>query len=119
MAVTFTKSTSRPNSRYVQGGLTDIFQNRLGWWERRAITRNADDEIEFTLSSEHEGRPDIIAYEFWGRPNLAWIVLQYNTILDPSVELVRGKTIFLPSEVRVDLEILTQGTGGNDRTTTG
>lgn len=115
MAITFTKSTSNPNTRYVQGGETDIFQNRLGWWERREIVQD-DNDVRFVLESQHEGRPDIIAYEQWGKPKLAWLVLQYNTILDPTTELVKGKTIRLPSEVRVTTEILTQGTGGNNRT---
>ena len=114
MSVTYKKSTGKPNSRYVQGGTTDIFQNRLGWWERRGIPQNANDII-FTLDSVHEGRPDIIAYEFWGKPYLSWLVLQYNTILDPSVDLVKGKTIRLPSEFRIATEVLTKVTGGNDR----
>ena len=48
-----TNSTEIRNSRYVQGGETDRYANRLGWWERRAMPRQ-DDDIRYTIDKRVE-----------------------------------------------------------------
>jgi len=116
MAITplgkITNSTDSRDSRYVQGGTTDRYSNRLGWWERRELPKSYDD-LSFTISPELAGRPDQIAYRFYKKDKLAWLVLQYNNIVDIEEELAAGKTIILPSPQRVLMGILTQSTGGN------
>ena len=42
------KSTAVKDSRYVQGGDTTVYSNRLGWWERTLIDQ-ADDDIVLTI----------------------------------------------------------------------
>ena len=42
---TTVNSTENRNSRMVQGGLTDIYNNRLGWWEKRNFEKQNDDFI--------------------------------------------------------------------------
>lgn len=114
----FTTSTSRTNnstewrnSRYVQGGETDRFQKRLGWWERRAIPRQ-DDDLRIVVGAEEAQRPDLIANRVYGKANLAWLVLQYNNIVDEKTELTISTELRLPTQRRVILDILTNPTGG-------
>lgn len=99
------------NSRYVQGGTTDRFQNRLGWWERRKLQKR-DDDLKFIVGSQTAQRPDLIAFQVYGRVQLAWLVLQYNNIVDEKEELLPGTVLRLPTERRVTLDILTRSPGG-------
>ncbi len=106
-----TKSTENRNSRLVQGGLTDIYNNRLGWWEKRILEKQDADYVLVVL--EHEaGRPDLISNRAYGKAIYAWLVLQYNSIVDPELELVAGKTIVLPTQARLTLDIITKPEGG-------
>jgi hypothetical protein len=105
-------STDDRNSRYVQGGTTEIYSNRLGWWERRTFERS-DDDIRFIVGAAEENRPDVISYVVYGKSIYSWLVLEYNNIVDIETELVKGKELFLPSQERLILEIITKPTGGN------
>jgi len=97
-------------SRYVHGGDTSVLQNRLAWWERTDFEAKQDDQ-DFLVTGKFVGRPDLIAYEAWEKANLAWLVLQYNNIVDLSEELVEGTLLTLPSQRRVVTGILVQQTG--------
>ena len=112
-------STSRTNnavelkeSRYVQGGTTDRYRNRLGWWERKLFSYE-DTDITITLLPSEAGRPDLVAARIYGKATLAWLVLQYNNIVDIETEFTTGTEIRLPSQRRVTLDVMTQPTGGN------
>ncbi len=112
MAKRNSNSTDEQNSRYVQGGETDRLPNRLDWWERRNFDRR-DDDIKLTLSIRYNLRPDLLSFDLYGTPNLAWLILQYNNIVDINEEFITGKQIVVPSEPRVQSEILTKQPGGN------
>lgn len=112
-------STSRTNnvtqlreSRYVQGGTTDRFPNRVGWWERKPLPKS-DTDITIIIESSEDRRPDLVAARVYGKANLQWLVLQYNAIVDIETEFTTGTEIRLPQPRRVALDILTQQTGGN------
>ena len=106
-----TKSTDNPTCRYVQGGTTDVYADRLGWWEGRSLT-TAPDDISFVLQSKYNTRPDLLAYDMYGKANLAWLVLQYNAIVDIEEEFVTGAQMVLPSAARVFSSIMTFQAGG-------
>ncbi len=112
-----TKSTDNPSSRYVQGGLTDVFVNRTGWWDGYQLTTAADD-ITLVLTPRYHRRPDLLAFDMYGKSTLMWLVLQYNLIVDINTEFVIGATVTLPSKSRVFSSILTYQPGGNPVTTT-
>lgn len=108
-----TKNSADANTgRYTQGGLVDRYNNRLGWWERFQLEKQADD-IQFNITIEYVGRPDLIAYRLYKKATLAWLVLQYNNIVDINTELVVGATLLLPTPRRVQTSILSNTTGGN------
>lgn len=104
-------ATELKESRYVQGGTTDRYRARLGWWERKLLPQN-DTDIKLTLQPSEDRRPDLVAARIYGKATLAWIVLQYNTIVDVETEFTTGTEIRLPSVRRVTLDIMTQPTGG-------
>lgn len=104
------KSTDQSKSRYTQGGLTDIFRSRLGWWERRFFVK-ANDDVTFHVHKRYEGRADIIAFAALGDEKLDWLVLQYNNIVDPAEELKVGSVLKLPTRARVT-QLLNQPVGG-------
>lgn len=102
-------SVLKKNSRYVQGGDTEVLSNSLGWWEKRTdILTDQSDDITFYITSEFQYRPDKVAYTIYGRHDVEWLILQYNGILDVNTEFVSGKTIKLPSPTRLFTEILSK-----------
>lgn len=111
MASRNSKSSNSSRSRYTQGGTVDVYPTRLGWWERRAIPKD-DSDITIEITSEEDRRPDLIAYNIYKQASLAWVVLQFNNIVDVETELKAGTTIRLPTQRRLILDILTKPTGG-------
>jgi hypothetical protein len=96
----FQSSADNPSSRYVIGGNVDVFPNRLGWWERKIFYASSDDLI-LILTPKYHQRPEILAYDVYGKATYAWLVLQFNNILDVTTEFVVGKEIHLPTPRRV------------------
>jgi len=99
------KSTNRRNSRYVQGGSTDVFKERLGFWQRRALPKHQTD-VAYTIDARCDKKPWLVAHDKYGDVELMWFVLQYNTILDVTTEFVAGKTILLPTPSRLFMDLL-------------
>ena len=108
----FSNSTEQQYSRYVQGGLTDRYNNRLGWWERREIEQRNNDAVAIVQPWE-AGRPDLIAYRSFGKARFAWVILQYNNIVDINTEIVPGAELRIPNDLRLFADIMTRSTGGN------
>ncbi len=103
-------SLNNRNSRYTQGGDVEVFDERLGWWER-IVFEPADDDIPIVISSDFHKRPDLLAKMLYGKQQLAWVILQFNNILDVNTEFVAGKRITVPSEARVLIDLLNRPTG--------
>ena len=106
-----TSSVNKRNSRYVQGGTTTTFPLRLGFWERLVLLPD-DDDLFHTITNRQDRRPDIIANDVYKRADLAWIVLQFNSIADLNLELLAGTEIRLPTPDRVFFDMLNRPTGG-------
>jgi hypothetical protein len=70
-----------------------MFQNR--------IRGNVKRYSLLTVGVRHENCPDIIANDYYGTPDLWWVVMQYNGLVFPE-EITTGRTIKIPdvSEVR-------------------
>lgn len=106
-------SVESRDSRLVQGGDTDRYENRLGWWERDLdmFQQNTSDLV-VTIAPKYDRRPDKMATDFFGRPTLMWILLQYNSIVDINEEFVAGKKIRVPEPSRAQFTFLNKTTGG-------
>jgi hypothetical protein len=101
-------SVLKRRSRYIQGGVTVLNKKRLGWWEQYIdIPRDDITDIKLYITSDYANRPDLIASDYYDDALLAWIILQYNKIVDVKDELVAGTHITIPSKHRVYYSILT------------
>jgi hypothetical protein len=105
-------SSKQRKSRYTQGGVVDVYPNRLGWWEARTIPRAIDD-ITVIIQPEEDMRPHRVAYRMYRNDKLAWLVLQYNRIVDLTEEFRAGQKIIIPSERRVHTDLLNRSNSGN------
>lgn len=90
-------SLAKRNSRMLNGGTTEIKGDKLGWWERRDLRKDTSTDIRIKIPEIFSGRPDLLAFRVYKRPNLFWLILQYNNIVDLEEEFVTGKEIVLPS----------------------
>lgn len=107
-------SSHRKYSRYLQGGETEEFKERLGWWEKRDdIEKDQISDSVFVITKKYEHRPYLVAKVFLGREDLEWLILQYNEIVDIMEEFVAGREIRIPSKDRVNFSIITKPTAIN------
>jgi hypothetical protein len=112
-----TNATDVRDSRYVQGGDTDRYPMRLGWWERRLLERS-DTDITVTVLASENNRPDLVSNRIYGKSTYVWLVLQYNNIVDVQTEFLTGTELVLPSPRRVALDIINRPVGGKRITNT-
>lgn len=92
--------------RYLTGGTTDVFTNRLGWWERDlTILETALDDVTYLITKEQEFRPSLVSYDVYKTTELEWLVLMYNNIVDINEEFIAGKYLQLPSPIRALYQI--------------
>ena len=103
-------SVLKVTSRYVQGGYSEVGEKFIRWWERVPIRKGDITDVAYSIDLRYVGAPDYIAFDYYGRNNLGWVVLQYNDIVDINEELAVGKIIILPSRERVFYEVLTRPT---------
>lgn len=100
------KSNKISEGRFVQGGTVDDLNTRLGWWERRVFSKSPTD-VTLTLISKYNKRPDLLAYDLYGKATLQWFILQYNAISDITT-FKQGLTLVLPTKARLFGEILSK-----------
>ena len=76
---------------------TDLSNGYLDIINFRDIPGETDD-ILFTVTSNYEYRPDLLAYDLYGDVNLWWVfsVRNKGIILDPVYDLESGVQIYLP-----------------------
>lgn len=99
-------SVRKKNSRYVQGGVSSVGQRFIRWWEREEFITDDVTDLLYTIPVVYAGLPDLISFDYYGRNDLGWLILQYNNIVDINEELVTGAIIKLPSKNRVFYSIL-------------
>jgi hypothetical protein len=100
-------SVKKRYSRYSQGGNTEIFSNKLGWWERFKLTYSNNGDIEIKhLPKIYDRRPDLLAYDIYQKSEFDWIILQYNNIVDVQEEFVTGVRLVLPSKLKANIDIM-------------
>jgi hypothetical protein len=101
-------SVLKQRSRYVQGGISEITDTAVMWWERDLSLSipAADDYIINSLPMLYDGRPDLLARDVYGQEGLEWIILQANSIIDINEEFIAGAYIRMPSQARVQSSII-------------
>ena len=63
----------------------------------RPIPAESDD-AQYTIETQYNFRPDLLAYDYYGNTKLWWVFSQRNMdiIKDPIFDMQAGTTIFLP-----------------------
>lgn len=92
---------NQKNGRYVLGGQTEVSAGFIEWWERNPLPKDPSD-IVYYLEAKYVGRPDLLAYAWFGDAGLEWVIPQFNSIIDPSEELVEGCVLLIPSREKID-----------------
>ena len=72
-------------------------RDHLGFFKIRTIPAQADD-AQYTIEPQYHQRPDLLAYDMYGNPNLWWVFCQRN--MDPMEDAIydfkSGATIYVP-----------------------
>lgn len=68
-----------------------------------AVVPDATD-IVFTVPVAGAKRLDLIAHDFYGVPDLWWVIARVNSILDPLVGIETGAKIRVPTKARLAQE---------------
>ena len=63
----------------------------------------ASDDYLFTVTQQYSLRPDLLAYDYYGEPNLWWVfaVRNKDVLLDPVYDMLAGQRIYIPSNQRI------------------
>lgn len=92
---------NKKNGRYVLGGQTEVSAGFVEWWEPVDMPKDPSD-IGYYLEAKYVGRPDLLAFAWFGDVGLEWVIPQFNNILDPAEELVEGKFLLIPSREKLN-----------------
>lgn len=92
---------STKNGRYVLGGTSEVSARALEWWDRRRVAKDVSDLV-YALEEQYVGKLWLLANTIYGDPELEWVILEYNDILDPEIELVKGMRLLLPTPEKVN-----------------
>lgn len=104
-------SLNQKNSRMLQGGDASTNGDAIWWWDRHTISKNDTDSITIQIDRTNQFRPDLVAYEYYNRTDLEWVILQYNNIVDVKEEFIIGRSIIIPSRMYVQTAILNKSPG--------
>lgn len=76
---------------------TEITQDYLDILAIRAVSAEPDDFL-YTIESQYEYRPDLLAFDLYGEVSLWWVFTQRNmdALQDPIFDFVAGKKIYVP-----------------------
>lgn len=90
----FHKSTSPYKKTPVRDFYLDI-------WKQPNISLNDSEEI--VIDQRYDRRPDLMAYDTYGTPNLWWVfaVVNKDTLIDPTEDFIAGKKIIVPANNEV------------------
>jgi Base plate wedge protein 53 len=69
----------------------------LDYWNGSYIFPNSNDTLRL-LEAKYNRRPDLLAYDLYGTPNLFWVFMMRNPdiIKDPIWDFVTGIPIYTP-----------------------
>lgn len=105
------------NGRYSRGGVTEVSSRFVEWWERYDTPHDTSDLV-YVLEEKYVGRPDLLAYAFYGDTAYKWIIMQYNNILNPD-ELIAGVALLMPTKDKVSEAFKASKAGGVPTTAVG
>jgi hypothetical protein len=62
------------------------------------------DDFQYTIENQYRHRPDLLAYDLYGKSELWWVFVQRNMdkIKDPIYDFIPGMTIYLPKKTNLE-----------------
>ena len=75
---------------------TKVVNNYLDVLSIRAVSSQSDDFL-YTIQPQYTYRPDLLAFDLYGDPNLWWVFTQRNmdVLQDPIFDFVPGTKIYI------------------------
>jgi len=75
---------------------TDVVNNHLDVLNIRPVSAEADDYL-YTIQPQYTYRPDLLASDLYGDPNLWWVFIQRNLdiLQDPILDFIPGTQIYI------------------------
>jgi|TARA_B100001094_G_scaffold328180_1_gene388023 hypothetical protein len=85
-----------PSSHYSSTPVTNFYLDLL---KVRPVPKEADDFV-YTIESQYNHRPDLLAYDLYGNEKLWWVFVQRNmdVLKDPIYDFETGVTIQIPKD---------------------
>jgi alpha-L-fucosidase len=76
---------------------TQTVQDYLDILSIRPVSADADDFL-YTIESQYQYRPDLLAFDLYGESSLWWVFVQRNldVLQDPIYDFVPGTKIYIP-----------------------
>jgi len=76
---------------------TSVVNNYLDVMSIRPVSSQSDDFL-YTIQPQYTYRPDLLAFDLYGDPNLWWVFTQRNmdVLQDPIFDFVPGTKIYIP-----------------------
>jgi hypothetical protein len=77
--------------------ITKVVNDYLDVMSIRPVSSQADDFL-YTIKPQYSYRPDLLAFDLYGDPNLWWVFTQRNmdVLQDPIFDFVPGTKIYIP-----------------------
>ena len=84
----------KSTTAYGDTPLSDYFLDTM---QNRPVPKEADDVV-YTINETYNMRPDMLAFDLYGRSDLWWVFAQRNpnTLVNPLMDFKTGTVIFLP-----------------------
>jgi hypothetical protein len=76
---------------------TQVTNNYLDILSIRPVSSEVDDFV-YNIQPQYTYRPDLLAFDLYGDPNLWWVFAQRNmdVLQDPILDFVPGTKIYIP-----------------------
>jgi hypothetical protein len=77
--------------------ITQFKQDYLDILSIRPVSAEPDDFL-YTIESQYNHRPDLLAFDLYGEASLWWVFIQRNldVLQDPIFDFVAGTKIYIP-----------------------
>jgi hypothetical protein len=93
-------ATFKKTSPYYNTSQNSRYLNLL---EIRPIPAEADDFL-YVIEGQYQHRPDLLAFDLYGKPELWWVFVQRNmeVIKDPIYDFEPGTAIYCPKKTNLE-----------------
>lgn len=78
--------------------INDLF---MGYYIHRPVPPHVQDTLA-RVDHRYHHRPDLLAFDLYGTPDLFWIIPVRNGFEDPIFDLIQGKNIWVPNPTYVE-----------------